>query len=272
MKQGNKLSTFINIITRHPWWVLIITLSLVMAMSSGMRLLSFKTDYRVYFSKENPQLQAFDKIQAIYNKSDSVLFILEPKEKDVFTTFSLEAIQELTKKAWQIPYSSRVDSITNFQHTKAEGDDLIVADLVESPHISVEKIQKIKQIALAEPILVNRLVSTSGHVAGVNVIVQLPNKDPNEAAEIAASARILVKDIEARYPNLKVHLTGMAMMSNAFSESAMNDNATLVPAMYAIVIFVLLISLRSIGATFSVVLLIVFSITTTLGITGWLGW
>ncbi|MCK5872243.1 MAG: MMPL family transporter [Methylococcales bacterium] len=272
MKQGNKLSSFINGVTRHPWWVLIITLMLVIIMALGMESLSFKTDYRVYFSDENPQLLAFENIQAIYNKSDAVLFIVEPKEKDVFTTVSLAAIQELTKKAWQTPYSSRVDSITNFQHTKAEADNLIVADLVQNPHISADKIAIIKQIALAEPLLVNRLVSTSGHVAGINVTVQLPNKDPNEAAEIAASARALVKDIEARYPNIKVHLTGMAMMSNAFSESAMNDNKTLVPAMYLIVIFVLLISLRSVSATFSVVLLIIFSIVSTLGITGWVGW
>ena len=272
MKQGNRLSTFIHVITRHPWWVIIITLILVASMASGMKSLSFKTDYRVYFSKENPQLLDFDKIQKVYNKSDAVLFILAPKEKDVFTSFTLEAIQELTKKAWQIPYSSRVDSITNFQHTKANGDDLIVGDLVKNPHISLDKIQEIKRIALAEPLLINRLVSTSGHVTGINVTVQLPNKDPNEAAEIASSARALASDIEARYPNLKVYLTGMAMMSNAFSESAINDNKTLVPAMYVIVIFVLLISLRSVSATFSVVLLIVFSIISTLGITSWCGW
>ncbi|MCK4492785.1 MAG: MMPL family transporter [Methylococcales bacterium] len=272
MKETRKILRFTEWITTHPWWVLSITLILVMAIASGMKSLSFKTDYRVYFSKENPQLLAFENIQKVYNKSDSVLFIIEPKEKDVFTTFSLAAIQELTKKAWQTPYSSRVDSITNFQHTQANGDNLIVADLVKNPHISADKIAIIKQIALAEPLLVNRLISTSGHVAGVNVTVQLPNKDPNEAAEIATSARALIKDIEARYPNIKIHLTGMAMMSNAFSESAMNDNVTLVPAMYVLVIFVLLISLRSMSATLSVVLLIIFSIVSTLGITGWSGW
>ena len=34
---------------------------------------------------------------------------------------------------WQIPFSTRVDSITNHQHTSAEEDDLIVDDLVVDP-------------------------------------------------------------------------------------------------------------------------------------------
>ena len=46
-------------------------------------------------------------------------------------TSSLEAVEELTEGAWQIPFALRVDSITNFQHTWADGDELIVEDLVQ---------------------------------------------------------------------------------------------------------------------------------------------
>ena len=272
MKNGQAISKFSNFVTTHPWWILLLTLIAVFAMGSGIVNLSLKTDYRVYFGEDNPQLLAFDKIQDTYNKSDSVLFVIQPKNGDVFTPQTLQAIQELTAKSWKIPYSSRVDSVTNFQHTQAEEDDLIVADLVIDSQISVEEIEKIKQVALAEPMLVNRLVSPQGHVTGVNVVVQLPNKNPTEALEVATSARAMVSELEASYPGMKVYLTGMTMMTNAFSESAMNDNKTLVPIMYGIVILVLLISLRSFSATFSVVILIIFSIISTLGITGWLNW
>lgn len=272
MKQGNKIARFTQFVTNHPWWILLLTLLTVAAMGAGVVHLGFKSDYRAYFSDDNPQLLAFDKIQDTYNKSDSVLFVLQPKDGNVFTPQTLEAIQALTKASWQIPFSSRVDSITNFQHTTAIEDDLTVADLVTNTQLSTEQLQHIKQIALAEPMLINRLISTQGHVSGINVVVQLPGKDPMEVLEIAESARILATQIEAKYPDITIYLTGMAMMSNAFNESAMNDNASLVPIMYGIVIFVLFISLRSISATFSVILLIVFSIVSTLGISSWLGW
>ncbi|MEO1878786.1 MAG: MMPL family transporter [Methylococcales bacterium] len=272
MKQKRMLLSFSIFVTEHPWWVLLLTLIAVSGMSIGARNLTLETDYRVYFSEENPQLIAFDEIQDTYNKSDSVLFIVEPSDGNVFTSKTLEAIQRLTEKAWKIPYSSRVDSITNFQHTQADEDDLIVADLVVDPQLSREEINKIKQVALHEPLLVNRLISSKGHVSGINVTLQLPGKDPFETTEVASSVRLLAAEIEKSYPDIKIHLTGMAMFTNAFIESAMNDNKTLVPLMYSIVILVLFISLRSFSATFSVIILILFSVVSALGIAGWLGW
>jgi len=272
MKKGHLLSNFILFITTHPWWILLIITLAVSAMAGGVVNLGFKNDYRAYFSQENPQLQAFEDIQNTYNKSDSVMFVLQPEDGNAFSRETLQAIQELTEKAWKIPFSSRVDSITNFQHTQADGDDLLVADLVADPGVSAVEIENIKKIALDEPILANRLVSLKADVAGVNVILQMPGDDPDEVTSVAAAARELVKEIEAGYPGMKVYLTGMAMMSNAFSESAMNDNKLLVPLMYACVILVLLLSLRSISATIAVVLLIIFSILSALGLAGWLGW
>lgn len=273
MKKGQRASNFSIFVTEHPWWILLLTLIAVSAMASGIINLSLRTDYRIYFGKENPQLQAFDAIQDIYNKSDAVLFLLEPEDGNVFSPQTLQAIQQLTEKSWKLPYSSRVDSITNFQHSHAQEDDLIVADLVIDPlTLSSSDLEKIKQVALAEPLLLKRLVSGKGHVAGVNVTIQLPDGDLAAAPNVAKSARELAAQIESNYPGMKIYLTGMVMMTNAFSESAMNDNKTLLPIMYGIVILVLLFSLRSFSATFTVVILILFSIVPTMGIAGWLGW
>lgn len=273
MKKGQSLSNFSIFVTEHPWWVLLLTLIAVSAMTVGARNLELRTDYRIYFGKENPQLQAFDAIQDVYNKSDAVLFVLEPAEGNVFTPQTLQAIQQLTEKSWKLPYSSRVDSITNFQHTVAEEDDLVVADLVIDPlAVSSSGLEKIKKVALSEPLLVNRLVSSKGHVAGVNVTIQLPEGNMTAAPDVAKSARKLAAQIESSYPGMKIYLTGMVMMTNAFSESAMNDYKTLVPVMYGIVILVLLFSLRSFSATFTVFILILFSIIPTMGIAGWLDW
>jgi len=71
---------------------------------------------------------------------------------------------------------------------------------------------------------------------------------------------------------LKIHITGIAIMGNAFTEEAMKDNISLVPAMYGIVILVLILCLRSISATIAVIFLIIFSSVATLGAGSWLGW
>ena len=99
-------------VIKYRWIIILLSLVLVFGAASGGRLLVFKADYRVFFGKDNPQLQAFDKIEQTYSRNDNVLFILSPKDGNVFTRETLKVIETLTEKAWQIPYSTRVDSIS----------------------------------------------------------------------------------------------------------------------------------------------------------------
>lgn len=271
-KKEPLLERYGHFVVKHPWWIICATLLFTALAAVGMKNFEFSNNYRIFFSEDNPQLLAFDALQNTYSKSDNLLFVLEPANGDIFTHNNLQAVVDLTKTAWQIPYSSRVDSVTNFQHSVAAGDDLNVTHLVVDPlSLAEEELQNIKQIAVSEPLLLNRLVSPSGHVTGVNVTVQLPGTNPMEALEIAEVAREMTADFNSRYPDIKVHLTGLVMLNNAFGEASIIDNKTLVPIMYGIVVLVLIVCLRSFSATFGVIFLILLSIFTALGLAMWSG-
>lgn len=269
-----KLETnFGNWVLKWRWTIILITLILVAAAASGGRHLAFTTNYRVFFSAENPQLKAFDALENIYTKNDNVMFVLTPADGNVFTQKKLAAVEELTHKAWQIPYSSRVDSITNFQHTEANEDDLIVRDLVSNAqNLSQPELQKVRDIALNEPLLVRRLVSDKGHVTAVNVTIQLPGKDETkEVPEVVAFVRALANEMRAKYPDLEIRLTGMVFMNNAFSEASQNDMQSLVLISFILMMLILGLLLRSITATIATLSVIIFSILTALGLSGYIG-
>jgi len=205
-------------LVRWRWPVLIASVLLSLLAASGGQFIEFRTDYRVFFSDDNPQLQAFEEIQNTYTKTDNVLFVLAPKNGNIFTQNTLAVVAELTEKSWQIPYSLRVDSITNYQHTEADGDDLIVDDLVpDAGNLDQPNLDRIRRIALNEPLLVHRIVSDTGHVTGVNVTIQLPDPEVEtgeEVPEITAYARKLVEEIRETNPEIDVYLTGMVIMNN----------------------------------------------------------
>jgi len=119
-------------VVRYRWQIIITTVIILAATMAGMRYLVFTNDSRIFFSKENPQLQALEALENTFTKDDNVLFALAPKDGNVFSRQTLTAVEELTEAGWQVPYSSRVDSVTNFQHTRAQADDLIVEDLVQN--------------------------------------------------------------------------------------------------------------------------------------------
>ncbi|MCG8025836.1 MAG: MMPL family transporter [Candidatus Thiodiazotropha endolucinida] len=264
--------SFFRFVLNNRLLVIFLAVTISLLMGSGIQHLAFSNDYRMFFSEENPQLKAFEQLQNTYTKNDNVLFVIAPRDGKVFTRETLSAVAELTKESWLIPYSLRVDSITNFQHTHAEGDDLIVEDLVLDPHsLNDEELAEKQRIATSDPLLVNRLISPSAHTTGVNVTVQLPGKKLTEVPEVANRAREMAKNIEAAYPNIDIHLTGMVMMNNAFPSASQDDMTSLYPIMFAAVILVLVVMLRSIPGTLSTVIIIILMIIATMGLTGWLG-
>ncbi len=262
---------FGNFVVKWRWWIIVITFFTGAVATSGVRFLTFNNDTRVFFSEKNPQLQALEALENTYNKNNNVLMVMAPKNGNVFTRETLAAVEELTEASWKIPYSSRVDSITNFQHTRAEDDDLIVEDLIQNAmSMSISDLEQAKQAALSEPLLVNSLISSSGHVTGVNVNILLPGESLEEVPHLADFARKLVDDFRKKYPDIDIYLAGGVMMDNAFGEAGLKDMTTLIPLMFFTLIVIIGLALRSVTGTFSTLIIILISMATGMGLAGWL--
>ncbi len=266
------VQAYSNWLIKWRWLVLVASIIGAIFIASGAKYITFDTDYRVFFSDENPELMAFEKLQNTYSKEDNIIIALTPKNGELFTPENLAAIEWLTNEAWQIPYSSRVDSITNYQHTYAEGDDLIVVDLgFESASMSKEQALEVKRIVTTEPQLVNSAVNKMGTVTAINVINQFPQKTQTENPEAVQFTRDLVAKFQEKYPQFDVHLSGLTMLNIAFDEASMKDMSTLIPIMYLFIFVVLFVLLRTISALIGTMIVVVFSIITAMGTAGFMG-
>lgn len=277
-------------LVNHPVLILIASVLITLGLASGGKNLSFTNDYRVFFSDQNPQLLAFEELQAAYTKSDNILIMLEPSDGNVFSEQTLQAVSDLTTRSWQVPFSIRVDSLTNYQNMVAEEDDLIVSDLVEDPtNLSAEDIAYIKETALAQPTLVKKLVSPDGSVTGVNITLEMPGelsdedrllpkeerdlKDPQIALQLAVDdARTMLQEIEAAYPDIKFSSTGIVMMNQAFPEATIKDMSTIIPMAFGVIIVGILILIASPTSMLATVLVVLMSIMAAMGTAGWMGY
>lgn len=270
--QAKTQSSYINFIQKYRWIVLVGTVLLGIVIGSGGSKLKFDGDYHAYFSESNPQLEAFDNLQEKYTKDESVIIALSPKDKNIFTKANLSSIEKMTSDAWTIPYNSRVDAITNFQHTRAEADDLYVSDLVsEVEMMTTSDIAKIKSIALNDPLLVNKIINKEGSVTAININIKLPGESDQEQNEVMSAVREMVSQWKVDHPNFEFHLTGIVPMNSAFFEAAMGDNMTLIPAMFLIVLILIGILTRSVTATVATLVVIILSIMTAAGFAGFVG-
>ncbi len=256
----------------HRWLVILFSVAIAAAAGSGASNLEFSTNYRVFFSDANPELQAFEDLQNTYTKNDNIFFVIEPRDGNAFSSQTLAAVEALTESAWQIPYAIRVDSVTNFQHTYAIDDDLIVEDLVDDAiGQSTAFLEERRDVALAEPLLRDQIITRDADVTAVNVVIQYPEKDLMEVPEAVAYARDLMSQIEASYPDIEIHLTGVSMLNNAFAETGMKDGATLMPLMFIVIFAMTWLIIRSIAATFATVIVIALSSIVGMGVAGFAG-
>ncbi len=270
---SSQLERFIAAVLRYRWPIVALTTVLMLAANAGVPSITVTNDYRILFGDDNPQLIAFDALENTYAVSNRALVAVAPREGTVFTREALGAIVELTDAAWQAPYSSRVNSLTNYSHSEAFGeDDLVVAPLVEDAEgLSAADLARIETSALDAVDIAGRLVSYDGRVAGVAINFVLPD-DPDQAViEITDYLDGVVAEARVSHPDIDYFTTGDVVMNRTFSDATRDDIETLMPLVFLVIVVATALLLRSVFATLAVVAMLLFVVSTTMGFAGWRG-
>lgn len=262
---------FSDSVLEKPLVSIVLSFCLFLSCAFGVQFFQNTLDYHFFFSEDNPQLAAFDRLQDEYSKTEEVFIAVAPANKDVFTRKNLSMIEDFTRDAWRTPYSQRVDSLTNFQYTVATEDLLETSDLYEnSEAIEVEELAIRKNFALREPLLVGALVSKSGAVAGVRVTMNMPGiNHEKETPEVVFFIRDLTANYETKYPGLKFYLTGQVVVDQAFPESTQEDFNFVWPAFFFVMMVLLVLIYQ--GFFYMVVTMVtgVLAIGAGMGLMGW---
>lgn len=259
-------------LVKHPLWFLVLPLVVCFGCIAGLAFLGSTPDSRIFFSDDNPQLQALQEMEDTFSKSDNAFIALSPKSGSVFNPETFNLIVELTAASWQVPFSNRVNSLSNFQYTRAMGDDIQVRDLIEADvGYTAAYIADVEEYVMGKPSMRDRTVSSDGRVTAINITVRKPEDDPQAVFEIIEYVRAMVADFEARFPDTTFYLTGGTAFDAAFTEVPAADNRILGPLMLLIIVVILGLSLRSFWFVAAAMLLIGLATGTMLGATGWAG-
>lgn len=258
----------------HPWLVIFLLTAMVAAAASGAGKLYFRGDYKIFFEDGYGPLNDFQEMQHVFNKRDNIAVLIVPESGDVMTADMLELVKEYTEAAWQTPFSSRVDSISNFQHTWSEEDDMMVDNLVpDGVELTPEVREHIRGLAVNEPALRNSLISPDSRVTMININTQMPDNHDNTANVIEVSEFVhgLSDQFAEKYPGVKFYHTGVIPINYSFATEGQKDMTTLIPAMLLLIVVLLALMLRSPLAMLATVTILVMTIMATMGLGGWLG-
>ena len=250
-----------------------VCLVLCIAAVTGLPRLTLSSDSRVFFDPRDPSLVELENFEHKYGQNNGVLMVVSSADKKVTDPALLAAIGDLTTRAWKLPHSTRVESLTNFPHVTSDADSFAVEELVPDPaKVTPARAAQVERIALADNLVVNRLISKDAKTAGVLVNFNLPEEGSTQVREIIAALRALAKSFEADHPGVDVKLTGNVILLGTFAEAAVSDALLLIPVSLVVSGLIMLLFVRAVRPSLAIVSLLVLSSASAMGVAGWLGY
>ena len=260
---------------RHPKTVLAVWITLIVVMLLGCLRLTVSYDTRIFYSEQNPFLLQLRDFEQKFSDNNNVLFVLSPRndsDERIVTPRTLRALVDATERAWRLPYSLRVESLTNFPRIVSDDDAFAVVEMVsDAEGLTPARAHEIELEALADPFIAKRLLAEDGRATGINVNFQLPPYASKEVREINQAVLAFAKEIERDYPHLQVHVTGNVMLMATYNEASHLDALLLVPISMLVAAFIIVIFLRSRNASLTVISILGVASGSAMGVAGWFG-
>ncbi|MAC77208.1 MAG: hypothetical protein CML66_04005 [Rhodobacteraceae bacterium] len=259
-------------LVRHHWLFFIAAIALIVLGGLGITHVHRSTDTRAFFGPENPEYKMLLQIEDMFVSSDNMIIVISGPEGSDFDPQTLEAVRTATEDAWYVPHVLRVDSLATFNHSWADGDDIIVEPLIpEDGEITPEIAAQARERAFSSEELVNRIVSPDGRTFGIAISIITPDRSNATFQEIMDSVDAIADKIRTEYPGHEVYLTGTVMASLAFSEAAGRDLDDTLPMAALSTVVLLVRGLGTFSGVVGSVIVLLGGAAITLGAGGWLG-
>jgi len=264
---------FAKLLIKYRYLSIGLVLIVVCLLATGLTKLTFNPDLETYFPEGHPAVIRYNEIDDMFIPTDNLIIAVHSNEGTLFNGDSLKVIEELTKKSWTIPYSVRVDSLTNYSYVKSVNDDLIVEPFIEEAEKkSIEFFEKRENLVAGEDIIYKSLISEDKKTSVVSIIVDPPgpNKE-DQNSELINYILGFIEPIKESNENLDIRLLGNPYLDYISPRIVKAEMPVVMPLMLLLIFFIVFLMIRSYVAVLATFVVILMSLIATFGSIGILG-
>ena len=264
---------FAKLLIKYRYLSIGLVIIVVCLLATGLTKLTFNPDLETYFPEGHPAVIRYNEIDDMFIPTDNLIIAVHSNEGTLFNGDSLKVIEELTRKSWTIPYSVRVDSLTNYSYVKSVNDDLIVEPFIEEAEKkSIEFIEKRKDLVAGEDIIYKSLISEDKKTSVVSIIVDPPgpNKE-DQNSELINYILGFIEPIKESNENLDIRLLGNPYLDYISPRIVKAEMPVVMPLMLLLIFLIVFLMIRSYVAVLATFVVILMSLIATFGSIGILG-
>lgn len=259
-----------RLITQRPFLSLVVSLILIGACLAGARLLTTDFTYRAFFPPEDPLRQQVERFEETFGNDDAAVLLIHSPD-GLLDEASAKIILEATRRMWLVPDVSRVDSLSNYRWVRAEGDDISVDAMIPDEGFSDDAVRAERSAAIVNDRLIpDYLLSKDGKTTMVVGFARNSGESAVDAMPVIEAVRQIADDLSSDGTH-EFHITGRLAVMAGLQESAQSDMQSILPFVIGTIVLLMMFAVRRPGAVMMLMMLIVGSIVSTMGASGWLG-
>ncbi|MBD3267300.1 MMPL family transporter, partial [bacterium] len=250
----------------HPYLVIPILLTFTIVSLFYVGRLRLETSSDIMMVEGAPEKTYYNEtLERFGTDQISVIFVKDPH---LFTPPKIAILEQLHYDLEGIDGVTKVESLFTVSNFKDDGGMLNTNPLIDWIPETKEEAEAIKKNALANPILVNNLVSKNGDAIAFNLSLDPWVEDPNFMIT-------LHDETESILDQYKPHFNTLFQMGNPFNIKSQNrtlehDMNTLMPITAILLLGILMFMMGSVSAAILPILTSAVSILATLGFMGFM--
>ncbi len=304
----NRLESFMGrvggFIHDNPIKVIVMVMLLLAFPISHIPLIKMDTSTEGFMHDEDPVLLKYNAFREQFGRDERIAVAI--KSDKIFTVDFLNTLKDLHEEiASKVPYVEDVTSLYNVRNTRGDGDLLITDDLLEPMPKTSEDVEKIKQRAMASHFYKDLLLSSDGKMTMIMIETDAYSHegekkesvddefasgfDGDEASDANntkkstkrkfltdAENKELIEALHAivdkyRAKGLEIYIAGSPVVNNALKAQMSADMQKFTRVTFVIILVFLFIMFRRVSAVVYPLLVIIFSLLTTIGTMAWAG-
>ena len=260
-------------IIKHRIFFIFSCLVLVLILGRGITSVVFDPDMERFFPKGHSATSLSYEIDETFIRTDNIVIAINAKNNSIFTKKTLSLIESLTEKSWTVPYSIRVDSLTNYSYVRSVDDDLLVEPFIENA-LSMEDsfIQQREKIVEEEEIIYGSLISKDKKTTVISIVVDPPNPDANlKLIDTIEYMLEYIDEAKSNHPELDIRILGTPYQEYISPKMVLSEMPIVMPSMLLLILVSVFFMLRSVFAVLATIFVIVLSLISTFGSVGFIG-
>ncbi|MFH1532246.1 MAG: MMPL family transporter [Pseudomonadota bacterium] len=234
------------------------------AMLTGIPDLKVDNDVRTLIPPDHPILHWCDEVDEVFGAADAIVVALDGGEG--LTPALITLTRDLTDAL-----SERYDdvlSVTSTDTIEVRGTTLTPVPLVEDGPVDAGTITRLVERLDAWPVYKGMVVSDDGRVPAILLKVRMSIPVEEKDALLVDVRRIVDERVAASGLDVRVVIAGEPVLTTEIGNRIHHDLGDLSPLALAVVIFMLLITLRSVGGVVGPTLTVVLGVAATFGLMG----